>query len=610
MGKGPRSRVELNSKSSHNIPVVRSREQLLDLSETLDSLVEPFLVLDNQGRLLYFNQATELLFGISTEMLGKKPDELFFRFNPQLNQNLDQAIREKVSLHFEVEIQDTWYEVRYYPSKDKHLLRFYDISKNKHLEFELQQSLHRFTASIDNMLGSFVILSAIRDESSLIKDFVIEFINRAACSRRKLKAQDIIGRTLFEVYPGHRNSELFVNYVRVVETGKPLFLESIFYEDKLFSGFFDVQAVQMGDGIALSWNDVSHRQLAEEALRLSEERFYKAFHLNPATMSIARVSDGSYIDVNRRWSEATGYTADEVIGKNPVELSLWVADNYCNEFRSVFSSKGVVYGMEGQVRTKSGKIITGHLSAEVINMNGELCWLTVFQDTTEKQLLEKHLARLDRLNLIGEIAASMGHEIRNPLTSVRGFLQLIEESEEGANLNDYFNIILEELDRANFILSEFLLLAKDRAIDPHPHDINSIIKAICPLLQADATRSEKVIELQLESVPLVNLDDKEIRQLVVNLARNGLEAMDPGGILTISTCFDKGKVVLAVKDTGKGIAADLLDKLGTPFVTNKDDGAGLALAVCYSIVARHRAQLSFDTSSEGTTFRVQFHPAE
>ena len=460
------------------------------------------------------------------------------------------------------------------------------------------------------MLDSFVILSAIRDESNLIQDFVIEFPNRFACSVLGKKPEDIIGKTLLEVYPGHRGSRLYADYIRVVETGQPLKLESYYYEQPNFSGHFDIQAIKTGDGLAVSWRDVTQRHLTEEALRLSEERFYKAFQLNPATMSISRVRDGSYINVNQRWLETTGYTHAEVIGNNATNLGIWADVDFCRVFSKAFHAGGNLRGLDVKVRTKSGKVLSGHLSSEVITMNGEPCWLTVFQDMTEKRLLEEHLARLDRLNLIGETVASIGHEIRNPLTSVRGFLQLMAESKEGSVFKEYFDVIIEELDRTTFILSEFLLLAKDKAVNLRPHNLNSIVQAIYALLQADANRAEKTIELNLEPVPILNLDQKEIRQLVCNLARNGLEAMESGGTLAISTRFVKGYVVLAIKDTGKGIAPEIQERLGTPFVTNKDGGTGLGLAVCYSIAARHHAQLSYETGPGGTTFFVKFKPPE
>lgn len=582
-----------------------------DLADVIDNLGEPFLVLDWQGHIQYLNKAAVSLFNFADqEELTKQAGNAFLQLNPLLAENFKEAVQKKSPIHFEVELPNGWYEVHYNPNSNWLSVHLHDISKTKQLESELQHCIERFEASVDNMLDSFVILSAIRDESNLIQDFVIEFPNRFACSVLGKKPEDIIGKTLLEVYPGHRGSRLYADYIRVVETGQPLKLESYYYEQPNFSGHFDIQAIKTGDGLAVSWRDVTQRHLTEEALRLSEERFYKAFQLNPATMSISRVRDGSYINVNQRWLETTGYTHAEVIGNNATNLGIWADGDFCRVFSKAFHAGGNLRGLDVKVRTKSGKVLSGHLSSEVITMNDEPCWLTVFQDMTEKRLLEEHLARLDRLNLIGETAASIGHEIRNPLTSVRGFLQLMAESKEGSVFKEYFDVIIEELDRTTFILSEFLLLAKDKAVNLHPYNLNSIVQAIYTLLQADANRAEKTIELNLEPVPILNLDQKEIRQLVCNLARNGLEAMESGGTLAISTRFVKGYVVLAIKDTGKGIAPEIQERLGTPFVTNKDGGTGLGLAVCYSIAARHHAQLSYETGPGGTTFFVKFKPPE
>jgi len=582
-----------------------------DLADVIDNLGEPFLVLDWQGHIQYLNKAAVSLFNFADqEELTKQAGNAFLQLNPLLAENFKEAVQKKSPIHFEVELPNGWYEVHYNPNSNWLSVHLHDISKTKQLESELQHCIERFEASVDNMLDSFVILSAIRDESNLIQDFVIEFPNRFACSVLGKKPEDIIGKTLLEVYPGHRGSRLYADYIRVVETGQPLKLESYYYEQPNFSGHFDIQAIKTGDGLAVSWRDVTQRHLTEEALRLSEERFYKAFQLNPATMSISRVRDGSYINVNQRWLETTGYTHAEVIGNNATNLGIWADVDFCRVFSKAFHAGGNLRGLDVKVRTKWGKVLSGHLSSEVITMNDEPCWLTVFQDMTEKRLLEEHLARLDRLNLIGETAASIGHEIRNPLTSVRGFLQLMAESKEGSVFKEYFDIIIEELDRTTFILSEFLLLAKDKAVNLHPYNLNSIVQAIYTLLQADANRAEKTIELNLEPVPILNLDQKEIRQLVCNLARNGLEAMESGGTLAISTRFVEGYVVLAIKDTGKGIAPEIQEKLGTPFVTNKDGGTGLGLAVCYSIAARHHAQLSYETGPGGTTFFVKFKPPE
>jgi len=231
---------------------------------------------------------------------------------------------------------------------------------------------------------------------------------------------------------------------------------------------------------------------------------------------------------------------------------------------------------------------------------------TVITDISERKRYERELARLDRLNLIGEMAAGIGHEVRNPMTTVRGFLQLLGKKEQCAQYTEQFNLMIDELDRANSIITEFLSLAKNKAIHLKVQNLNPIIENLFPLIRADAMVSDKHVNLDLDDIPALPLDEREIRQLVLNLVRNGLEAMSPGGNLTIRSSTDSKEVVLSVQDQGKGIEPDVLEKIGTPFFTTKDNGTGLGLAVCYSIAARHNAVINIEPSLMGTTFFVMF----
>ena len=231
---------------------------------------------------------------------------------------------------------------------------------------------------------------------------------------------------------------------------------------------------------------------------------------------------------------------------------------------------------------------------------------TIITDLTERKMYERELARLDRLNLVGEMAAGIGHEVRNPMTTVRGFLQLYRSKEVFSQYKDNFDLMIDELDRANAIITDFLSLAKNKMLTLKVQNLNTILENMSPLIQSDAIMSDKNITMQLEKIPQLPLDDKEIRQLILNLVRNGLEAMSPGGNLTIRTFTDGKGVELSVQDPGKGIEPDVIDKIGTPFFTTKDGGTGLGLAVCYSIAARHNAVITVDTSPMGTTFSVRF----
>ena len=159
---------------------------------------------------------------------------------------------------------------------------------------------------------------------------------------------------------------------------------------------------------------------------------------------------------------------------------------------------------------------------------------------------------------------------------------------------------------ANGILSNFLSLAGHKTVDMQTVSLNSVVNSIAPIIQSDALMTDKSVLLMLNEIPPLLMDNNEIRQLILNLARNGLEAMQPGGLLIIRTRSDNGEVFLEVEDQGQGIPHEMLDKLGNPFQTTKENGSGLGLAVCYSIANRHNAHIEVNTNSKGTIFSVRF----
>lgn len=230
----------------------------------------------------------------------------------------------------------------------------------------------------------------------------------------------------------------------------------------------------------------------------------------------------------------------------------------------------------------------------------------IIRDITARKQLEQELFRLDRLNIVGQMAANIGHEIRNPLTTVRGYLQVMSRKKDLEAYRDNFALLLNELDRTNSLITEYLSLSKNRLTDQRLHSLNAIIESLFPLLQADAAATNHLVRLELGDTPDLLLDEKEIRQLILNLTRNGLEAMAPGKTLTIKTCQKKDCVVLSIQDQGQEIPAATLEKLGLPFFTTKENGTGLGLAICYSIANRHRAKVEVTTGPLGTTFAVSF----
>jgi len=243
--------------------------------------------------------------------------------------------------------------------------------------------------------------------------------------------------------------------------------------------------------------------------------------------------------------------------------------------------------------------------ARIIRYNADSV-LCIVRNISELTRLQQEFSRFEQLHLVGEIAASIGHEVRNPLTTVRGYLQWFALKPEFTSYKDTFSAMIEELDRANEIISEFLSLAKNKAVKLEQQNLNNIINAIAPLIQSTATISNKDLILDLQLIPDLLLDVQEIRQLILNIVNNGLEAMLPDKVITIKTFMENNKVMMTIQDMGTGIPPEHMDKLGTPFFTTKEQGTGLGLAVCYSIAARHNAAIDVATSPQGTTFIISF----
>lgn len=233
--------------------------------------------------------------------------------------------------------------------------------------------------------------------------------------------------------------------------------------------------------------------------------------------------------------------------------------------------------------------------------------LTVYlRDITEIKRQQQELGRLERLNLIGQLAAGISHEIRNPLTTVKGFLQILGSKSKYMADKDYFELMISEIDRANNIISDFLSLSKVNLDDIKPNNLNATIDKLFPMIQADAFSNNKEVVLDLNELPEIMINENEIRQLILNLVRNGLEVTPEHECVIISTYTKEDNVILTVKDHGTGIPKEIQDKIGTPFFTTKETGTGLGLAISMGIAQRHEAIFEFETGVNGTIFRVIF----
>ncbi|MED0678695.1 ATP-binding protein [Aneurinibacillus thermoaerophilus] len=232
----------------------------------------------------------------------------------------------------------------------------------------------------------------------------------------------------------------------------------------------------------------------------------------------------------------------------------------------------------------------------------------IFKNVTNMSSLEDKIERSDRLAMIGQIAAGTAHEIRNPLTSINGFLQMIRKSLVEAGMErekGYTDIMLTEIKRINELVSEFLLLSKQKEIQYKLVDVEQVFMEILPIVENEALLHGVEVLVEKESpLPLVMGDSEMLKQVFLNIAKNGIEAMGGQGTLTIRLFHTDSYVEIAIHDTGPGIPPYLADKIFEPFFTTKEEGTGLGLPVCQKIVHDMGGSIRVSNKGYGTIFHV------
>ncbi len=221
---------------------------------------------------------------------------------------------------------------------------------------------------------------------------------------------------------------------------------------------------------------------------------------------------------------------------------------------------------------------------------------------------EEQLRRADRLSALGELSAGMAHEIRNPLGSIRGAVEILKDdySPDEAKY-EFIGILLKETDRLNRIVQEFLSFARPKLPEFQQADVNEAVESVLTLTAQEARKTGIAVEKRLDpSIGKRSVDAGMLKQAFLNLILNAIQAMPKGGTLTVESGLQDSRIVVKVSDTGAGIPEENRKKLFSPFFTTKKNGTGLGLAITYRIIENHRG--SIDVTSQpgkGTTFTIR-----
>jgi PAS domain S-box-containing protein len=350
------------------------------------------------------------------------------------------------------------------------------------------------------------------------------------------------------------------------------------------------------------------RQRAEEALAAQVERGIYFQHLLIHTCMdgiVAHDMVGVIRTFNETAAKILGYEPEEVLGKmNVREL---YAPGQLEEIDAkihdpAYGGVGILENYETWMRHKEGVLTPIWLSARVLDENDrEIGMIGHFKDLRERKRMEEELLRNERLAVLGKMAAHISHEIKNPLMLIGGFArQLVKDpAADPLKTQEKLQIIVDEVRRLEDFLAEVGSYAKFSEPQKQLGNLNDLVRETCQRLEPSLRESNIELALTLDpALPEIQFDPGHLRQVILNIAKNGIEAMSAGGTLTVRTGQQDGRIFVKISDTGMGIPPEIREKIFQPFFSSKPKGSGLGLAISQKIIQAHQGEIAIESEPQ------------
>lgn len=364
------------------------------------------------------------------------------------------------------------------------------------------------------------------------------------------------------------------------------------------------------DRLNLLVSDLNKRE--KEAHELTER-------LNRITDNLQEIvfetdEKGHIIFLNQAWKQMTGYDIDECLG-TMYNQYFDQEERVIQHLSSVIKEHKDSGRIELQLLHKEGKKVWGdvHYKLYFDEEHQFTGGIGTVADITKQKLAKLELEKSNqqvqmqaqKLAVAGQIAAGIAHEVRNPLTSVNGFLQLMKT--QYPERTDYFDIIFSEIKRIDFVLSELLVLAKPQSVQFQEVQLHALLEQVITLLKTNAVLSNIDLKqpFKKQDAGAILADANQMKQLFINLIKNAIEAMPEGGSIYISTEKVMNEWKITIQDEGKGMSEEDIQKIYDPFFSTKTEGTGLGLTICAAILKDHHGRM--DVVSElgkGTAFHI------
>ena len=443
----------------------------------------------------------------------------------------------------------------------------------------------------------------------------IIFVNDKFEEISKYHKEEIIGKNHRMLNSGYHSKEFFKDMWTTIQSGKTWRGEirnkakdgSFYWVDTTIVPFLNEKGKPY-QYVAIR-SDISDRKRAEEHLKESiKDNTDIRFALDQSTIVAFTDARGMITSVNDKFCEISKYSREEIIGKDHNILNSGHHSKLF--FKDLWKTIGEGKVWKGEIRNKAKDGTFYWVDTTIVpflNENGKpYQYVAIRNDITERKKAEEVLHRQDKLAAVGQLAAGVAHEIRNPLTSMKGYAEFLTLDEKDPERLEFINIILDEIERVNTIVEDFMVLAKPKMVELEEKNVVPVIKNVVSLLEFEARK--KHVKLSFDcphEIIQIECDENRLKQVFLNFIKNGIEAMPNGGELHVKTTIHNNNVQISIQDTGVGIPKEKLKQLGEPFYTTKKNGNGLGLMVSFKIIENHNGKVFVESEPDkGTIFNI------
>ncbi|MBP1934707.1 PAS domain-containing sensor histidine kinase [Ammoniphilus resinae] len=479
-----------------------------------------------------------------------------------------------------------------------------DITDRKLAENELRKTKERLQSFVQNNADAIWVIN--------LEERVLE-VNPAFETMFQWRAADVIGEQL-PIIPDfmkelmdqiHQSVKAGIS-VASLETIRKRKDGTLLYVSATLSPITDSSGEVIGiTGIC---RDVTPRKKAESTLQAKTQQLESFIETNEDTILVFNVH-GTVQRANRAFERTFGWSKEEIIGVELDDLPM-VPAGYRSEVRQYSEEVKAgrsLHGIEFILLRKDGVQLNVMVNlSPIYDGSGKVDgWASTIRDLTQWKKSQEMLQLTEKLSVAGQLAAGIAHEIRNPITAIKGFVQLMQSGME--DKKEYLDIMTSEIERIEQILSELLMLAKPQVSKFVRKDISLLLDQVVTLLSTQAILNDVEIVKDFEAtMAFIECDENQIKQVFINYIKNAIDAMPSGGRLIIRTeKIDSKQMSISFCDNGVGMPEEVLAKLGQPFFTTKEKGTGLGFMISRKIIENHAGDVKIMSKvNNGTTIQV------